>query len=222
MDTDFAKAMAGAPQSLRAEMWHTEQKRKQYDIIRVKNPTSEDFFVEYDINQHQRFPAAATSDVPRYMAERFVKHMANKIIHAAAQKKHDEFLAERRSKGLPEFAHKSEENEATYLRNDYPKTTDVKILAPLIDELWVGLVYEFGKDKIPQTVDSRSGETRMTPIETQILEKIQGKRVSVAEMPTTKPVIEAPYTVPVPEFENPSFDFSSLNQKISVSDVTND
>ena len=92
------------------EAWHNEQRRKQYDIIRIKNPTDRDFYVMYDVNQYQKVPKHSTLDMPRYIAIRYVQHMKDEMINAMIKEKHDAEIKERQSKGFPGFKSKWEEN----------------------------------------------------------------------------------------------------------------
>lgn len=212
------------------EAWHTEQRRRQYDIIRVKNPTDSDFYVEYDTNQHQRVPANSTLDMPRYIAERYCKHMTDKIIHGIAQQMHDDVIKERNAKGFPPYKHKSEENEDTYLSANFPKTNDPKVAQPIWDKLWVGLVTEVGRDRPPE--DHRYDEVKRDLFEVQMLKQLQDKRVEAGEAPIMEPTISPQQyasTTDVPPqsgFVPPStFDFGMLNQsletKVTPEEVTN-
>jgi hypothetical protein len=218
------------------EAWHFEQRRRMFDIIRVKNPTNQDFYVEYDINQHQRIPANSTIDIPRYIATRYVSHMKDKIVHDRSQKMHDDTVKERGAKGFPNYKSKWEENEETYNSADYPKSNDPKVIIPIINDLWVGLVYEFGKDTLPLQ-DSRSGEVNLTPVEQQVIEQMETKRVDPKDSPViqqdfqsqaiqpafTSTPVEKPGFMPQVEDDKP--DFSSLNetlnQRVSADEVTN-
>lgn len=202
------------------EAWHKEQERKKYDIIRVKNPTNEDMFVMYDVNQYQKIPANSNVDIPRYIATRYITHMKDKIIHSMSQKMHDDLIKEKKEKGQPAFKSKWEENEETYSSSDYPKTNDPKIMADVIGELWLGLVYEFGRDMPPAISDPRSGEVNLTPPEMQILEGLEKRRVAPQDRP---PEVFQPVYTPavevIPQIPSP---FADLSQKLEVSDITNE
>ncbi len=220
---DLARELTGAHiKTPTEEAWHREQNRRKYDIIRVKNPTPSDFYVEYDTNQHQRFPANSTVDVPRYIAERYITHMKDHIIHTMAQEKHDKEMLERRKKGLPEFQSKYDEQHMTYEAANYPKTNDIALITPIIEELWVGLVYEFGKDRLPQEVDPRSGEVSLEPLEKQLIDKMRNKRVDAGNIeatPTSFVPMATPTNVVAPA---PTVDFSSLNEKLDAREVEAD
>lgn len=223
MDPDLSQDLIGQRiKTPTEEAWHTEQRRRQYDIIRVLNPLNEDFFVEYDTNQYQRVPAGATRDVPRYIAERFCKHLTDKIIHDMSQKMHDDALKERTAKGFPNFKSKFEENEETYNAADYPKTNDPKIATPIWNQLWVGLVSEVGRD-LPPEVAQKNDEINKDPFDQEMLKALQNKRVD----DTTSPPIVSPglspnigdfqpkQDVPKAGFVEPAgIDFTALNDSL--------
>jgi hypothetical protein len=210
------------PMSLVEEAWHQEQKRKMYDIIRVANPTNEDFWVAYDTNQHQRIPANSTIDIPHYIAIRYVNHMKNHLIHREAQRMHDAQLAERDKKGLPRYTDKYTENKETYETTPYPKTNDPAKIADIYGQLWVGTVYEFGRDKMPTNQDPRSGEVNLAPVEQQALEALSKRRVSPEDGPLAqfqaRPSTPPPATPPPPL--QPPTGFADLSHKLDPSEVT--
>lgn len=214
---------AAAPKTPVEEAWHNEQRRKQYDIIRVKNPTNQDFYVMYDVNQYQKIPANSTLDVPRYIAIRYVQHQKDNIINAMIKKKHDDHMAERAAKGMPNFKSKWEENEETYSSADYPKTNDPELMAQIMDELWVGLVHEFGRDVPPQAFDPRAGEVDLTPPEMKILEGLDKRRVTTTEAPVQQ-YGSAPISTPPPmipqEPQVPQYGFSAMSEALSGDEIT--
>lgn len=206
------------------EAWHAEQERKKYDIIRVKNPTNQDSYVKYDINRFQKIPANSTMDVPRYIAIRYVIHMKDTIIHAMSQKKHDDTMAERRVKGFPEYKTKWEENQETYMSDSYPKTNNEALMSQVMGELWVGLVYEFGRD-VPPAGDPRAGEVDLTPVATKIMDSFDKRRVEPDENSASvlrqdfipRPIVNTPPPPP----PAPVLDFGNLKDSL-VSEVTNE
>lgn len=178
--------------------------------------------MEYDTNQYQNIPAGTTRDIPRYIAERYCKHMTDKIIHDMSQKMHDDALKERAAKGFPNFKTKHEENEETYNAADYPKTNDPKVADPIWDQLWIGLVSEVGRDT-PPDVAKQQNEINMDPFEVQQLKRLQNKRV---DDPTPPPIVsqgispnvgdfEPREEVPQAGFVEPNkLDFSELNSQL--------
>lgn len=222
MDEDM---FGSRPQTQVEEAWHNEQRRKQYDIIRIKNPTSEDFFVMYDVNQYQKVPANTTLDVPRYIATRFITHMKDKIINDMATKMHDEVMADRDKKGFPAFKDKAAENAETYLSANFPKTDDLVLSQKVIGDLWIGIVHEFGRDVPPTNpADPRGGEVDLKPQEMKILDSLEKRRVAPDEAsqgafkvtPTAPPAPSTPPQSITPE-KSP---FASLNEQLSEEEVT--
>ena len=197
------------------EAWHNEQKRKQYDIIRVASPKSitlkgvtydlpnEPFLLEYDTNQYQRIEFDSEVDIPYYMARGYVEHKKDDIINFITKKMHDEYLAERDKKGLPRYTDKFTENKETYETQDYPKSNDVAVVTELYDQLWLGMVHEFGKDRpTDQRHNARSGEVDLTPVSMQAINSMGKKRIEGADVrafqprPFTPPIQKPSQTVP--------------------------
>ena len=221
---DLLNELGGTrPKTPIEEAWHQEQERKKYDIIRVANPTDKDFYVKYDTGRFQKIPAQSTIDVPRYIAVRYVAHQKDAIIHWMAQEQHDKYIKEREEKGLPRYKSKYEENEETYNSAEYPKTNDPKLMQEVMDKLWIGLVYEFGRDVPPSSIDPRSGEVDLKPAEVKIMEQMDKRRVDTSgEAPQVYQAapISMP-SIPVNEPEStPPSSFSKLNDALSANDIT--
>ena len=218
------------------EAWHNEQKRKQYDIIRVSNPAKAivkgieyslppiDFYQEYDVNQYQKIAFNSTIDIPRYIAIRYVEHKKDEIINFVNQKLHDEYLADRDKRGLPRFTDKAVENKETYETQSYPKTDDTSVIAEVYNQLWIGLVHDFGRDVPPQNNNPRSGEVDLTSASMKALENLDKKRVDISQLPQapvyqSAPVVpQATYTPPVP-VESP---FAKMNEQLSAEEVSSE
>lgn len=222
-DLDTAFGNQAPPRTPVAEAWHQEQGRKQYDIIRVANPTHgtvkgkeytfplEDFFVQYDVQQYQKIPANSQRDIPRFRAERYVEHMKDKWVNFVAQKMHDDYLADRDAKGLPRYTDKATENKETYETEPYPKTNDPQLIAEIYNQLWIGLVNKAGSDT-PPDVGPRAGEVDQTPVARKVLDSLSNKIISESDSPQTVSEVVAPPTSP----------FASMNQKLAAEEVTNE
>jgi len=174
------------------ELYHRELERRSLDIIRVKNPDTQDFFAEWD-KRFWRVPADGTLDVPRYIAIKYCKDKAVDTINKINEKMHIKDMEERASKGLPAFASKWEEEQATYAQPRYPKTGDRELLSKLYSEYWLGLVYEYGKDQPQQVMNQATEELDMTPIELKIIKELEGRKVDITtpepirqEIPTAR------------------------------------
>lgn len=216
MDDNLTQAFGGPqPKTSVEEAWHREQERKKYDIIRVSNPTPKDFYVKYDTGRYQKIAANSTADIPRYMAIRYLTHMKDQILHEEAERMHDEYIAERDAKGLPRYTDKATENKETYETQAYPKTNDPVLIQKVFSQLWVGLVYEFGRDIPPEQSqnDPRSGEVDLTPPEIRIMEKLDNKRIDFEQSPVGEFQSSEPPAVSV------SSPFSKLNEALTPGEI---
>lgn len=179
------------PLSTAEELFHRELERRSLDIIRVKNPDDTDFFVEWD-KRYQRVPAHGTADMARFWAIQYCKQKAVDTINKLADKMHAKDIQDRDKSGLPPFESKWHEQQATYSKANYPKTSDKELLAKLYSEYWVGLVYEYGKDQPMQAPDQATTELDMTPVELKIIKELEGRKVDLTEQ---SPVVEEkPFT----------------------------
>lgn len=167
------------PLSTREELFHRELERRSLDVIRVKNPDTTDFSIEWD-KRYWRVPAQGTLDVARYLAIKYCNNKAVDTINKINEKLHTKEMEERTAKGLPAFESKWHEEAATYAQPRYPKTNDRELLTKLYSEYWVGMVYEFGKDQPIQATDQATGEIDMTPIELKIIKELENRRVDVS------------------------------------------
>ena len=209
-----------SPQQAQQEQWHREQERRSFDVIRVKNPTSKDYFVEWDHRYH-KVPAESTADVPRFVATKYCRDMKDKIIHEMGQRMHDEHIAYRVKNGQPAYNNKYEENYATYMTEPYPKTNDWELAAKIYADLWVGLVMEWGKD-VPTNVNPRAGEVDSVPAEVKLLQSLETKKVSnslpvqesPAEMFTNIPPQPATPQYAPPVTPEAPFSFGSMKEEL--------
>lgn len=151
--------------------WHQDQRRRSQDTIRVSNPTNADFYVEWENLKH-RVPTNGTVDFPRYLAQKYVRDMTVQIINQLGEQEGQEMI-KKAAKNNPEILHdKYLENKAVW--DKVPRTDNPQLMAKYYDELWVGLVHEFGLDDVPQAGvpinDFRSEEEKL-------FQKIGDKRV---------------------------------------------
>lgn len=172
------------PMSTKEEVFHRELERRSLDIIRVKNPDNEDFFVEWD-KRHWNVKAQGTLDVPRYIAIKYCKDKAVDVINKLNDKMHASDIEDRAKKGLPAFESKWHEAQATTEQPRYPRTNDKELLSKLYSEYWVGLVYEYGKDE-PMQQTQATEELDMTPVELKIIKEMEGRRVDLSEQAPIK------------------------------------
>jgi len=153
------------------DLFHRELARRSQDTIRVFNPESDDYVVDWDGYKH-RIPSKGSADVPRYIAEKYCRDMTTLIINKMGDAQGAEMLKVRQDKGMPEFGDKYVENREIW--DKVPKTNDDKLIKDLYPKLWIGLVNEFGVDYVDQKaethVDDRNQEEKM-------LQELANKRV---------------------------------------------
>lgn len=133
--------------------WHQEQQRKKNDIIRVYNPTDEDFIVEYDrANGTKKFRVPAKQETPliRYIAKKYIKKMYEKIITDKIQNAIIEENESRIEKGMAELDKTAKTSEQlrfeSNIKSKIESTEGKKIMATL----WLGIEQEFGIDREPE------------------------------------------------------------------------
>ena len=184
------------PRTSAEEIFHRELERRSFDVIRVKNPDNKDFFVDWDHRYH-RVPANGTADLPRYIAVHYIRNKSVDIVNKLAQKMHDEFITDRRKKGLPEYQDKNIENNETYMTQQYPKTNDRELMTKIYSELWLGLVYEFGKDNPLPQQKATEYENDITPLEEKILRELGNRKVDLGEQKPVKEPVKSVFSEPV-------------------------
>jgi hypothetical protein len=196
------------PRSNSEELFHRELERRSLDIIRVKNPDTKEFFIEWD-KRFWRVPAGGTLDVPRYIAIKYCKDKAVETINHLNDKMHEADIEDREKKGLPPFESKWHEQQATYVKSNYPKTGDRTLLTKLYSEYWVGLVYEYGKDS-PVQSQSEPESLDMTPIEIKIIKEMENRRVDVADQAPVQE--EKPFT----GFQSPHAEVAPVSTPVEM------
>lgn len=132
--------------------YQQELERRADDLLRVYNPTDKRYVVEYDKkNGTKMFPVEAKSEAVfvRYIAEKYIKEMYNKIIIEEA----DEAVRkenERRIKvGMAAMDKTLKTNEQNVFESKFYIGND-KRAKEIISLLYMGVESEFGVDRVPQ------------------------------------------------------------------------
>ena len=115
---------------------HKELERRSQDRIKVANPTSEDYEVIWD-GYAFTVPANGTAIHPRYIAEKYVKEMTEKVITDMADSKIDEINEQREKEGKEKMT--AQQREIKELRTSNKALRDY-----LEDKLDLGVVEEYG------------------------------------------------------------------------------
>jgi len=134
-----------------------ERRMRSLDIIKVHNPTSEDFVFWDDkygpARQRVIVPkiqkdlgkGKGNNDVPRYLAQRYVKKMIEQMINKMAQKQWDKRKPEIRMLPKAEQLHIQE--------TELVRTNDKKTWGELFPKLWLGVVQKYGGESIADPGD---------------------------------------------------------------------
>lgn len=128
---------------------HREMARKSQDIHRIKNPTDENFDLIWD-SYVDTIPANGTADLPFYKVNKYLEEMAS-LIFKQRQREHIEKENERR-RGRGEKEMDKWSGEAQHIMEG-KFTLEHGIANPearmaLYKELYVGLIKEYGIDKV--------------------------------------------------------------------------
>lgn len=143
--------MPGLPTTnLQGEAWHNEQARRSQDIIRISNPTNEDYYIEWGHPpKFFKVPANGTLDVDRYLAEAYLRDMTVKLINDDVNKMGEQLLQRLGNQKPDILLSKFLENEEVWKR--LPHTDNEQLRREKAKLLWVGLVRKHGLDLPPAT-----------------------------------------------------------------------
>lgn len=133
---------------LTGEAWHKEMKRRSQDLIRVYNPTEQDYVLVWEDQKfivpsktHDKGWGMGMRVMQRYLAQKYTKEIVDKML----MEKMDKLIEERKET----FRARGNE-DPTYNANiqlQYTtRTDDQKLREPLEDEVWMGIEEEFGVD----------------------------------------------------------------------------
>jgi hypothetical protein len=142
--------MAYKPVSSKQLKKRAEAERRSLDIIRVHNVTAQDRAVKWNMaisGQKWVVPAykkdvgygKGNQDLPRFVAEKFLKELMEHIINVKWKKWWEEYKKEF-NKG--EYIHKYEQQQAITVNNYKGR----EVWQKYADKIWLGVVKEHGKD----------------------------------------------------------------------------
>lgn len=136
-------------------IYEREHKMRSLDLIRVHNPTVDDFVFWDDkfgsSSQRLIVPKAqrdigkgrGNNDLPRYLAERYTKNMIEQIITKIADEQWNEKKKEYRT--LDETIQHADKVVV--------RTNDQKLWEEWFPKIWLGVVQKYGGEEIPEPED---------------------------------------------------------------------
>lgn len=163
----------------KAEALKRELQRQSLDIIRVFNPTDENFVTDWDGFKHV-IPAREYKDLPRYIARKYIKDMKDKLINEMQEKELISLKAKLEKQGVDDVTFKAQ--ELLMRKNNY-RTDDPKLIAEIYPKLWKGVISKYGLDELPDEAPSKIDNR---PIEDRILADLD--KPYVEEVKTDYPI----------------------------------
>jgi hypothetical protein len=165
-----------------ADSFHREEYRKSMDTLLVYNPTDEDYICFWDKyphvipnrNKDMGF-GKGNMQLVRYIAKKYMDEMKDKLIIQMADKMLEQEKQARTNKGLSNDPY--EVNAA--IANVAPKTNNEKEIEKVYEQLYKGVVREFGLYDAPVKEDMLKPDQR-TP-EEKAFEKISNKTKEIPQ-----------------------------------------
>lgn len=183
---------------LTGDSWHREQRRKSQDLIRVLNPTQQDYILLWD--QEKFIVPSQEKDMgwgkgmrvmQRYLAEKYVREMKDKLILQKQDAKLAEIKEKLEKSGAADVSFNANMQLSTVqgVRSDVPE-----IIEKYYEMLWLGVEEEFGMDDMSQI---QSDGQVPTTSERDVMDKFANKKYQKPE----EVQVSAPITEEVPRLE---------------------
>lgn len=164
----------------RSSIWYREAERRSNDLIRVYNPTEKDYVVEYDRANGTklfRVPKKEETVLVRYIAEKYIKEMYQKLVTEKADNALLEENEKRVAKGMAEL--RKYDEQYRYEAPLYNLSEDEA--KKLISLLYVGVEREFGID---QAYEEES-QVYEKPVFDRALESVKSDKPASLASPVT-------------------------------------
>ena len=174
---------------------HREIERRSQDIHRVRNPRDEDFELVWD-GYIDVIPTKGTADLPTYKVDKYLKEMADLILREGQEEAVMKENKRRSDRGEQEMDKWQAQNvlEGRYAIEKGINNPEARV--KLYKELYVGLVKEFGVEKIEKT------QRNVTPTtHEQAMSEILGSRVPVED--SKPPLISKEPSTPLEKLNQP-------------------
>ena len=164
--------------------YEQELVRRTNDLLRIYNPSDEDYVVEWDRKNGTklfRIPKKEEAVLPRYIAEKFIREMFDKIIITEADKaviKENDRRVKAGMAAMDKTMKTGEQNQFEsqfYIGNDQRSKEIIAIL-------YMGMETEFGVDRMTQ---GQTEQQDSRPSFEQAMETVQEEKDS-GETPTNE------------------------------------
>ena len=153
----------------KSELLKREMYRKSQDEIKIYNPTSKDFVIQYDMrywvvpnNNKDVGYGKGMLVVPRYLANHYFKHMIDALINR------DDANSRRRGKKQYTGNNWKDQEEIKWSI----KTSDENLRKKYLKILWKGVHRRFGLNEVPDEVAKQPARTDTRSLDEQLLEEM--------------------------------------------------
>ena len=174
---------------------HREIERRSQDVHRVSNPTDKDYQLVWD-GYVDTIPANGTLDLPTSKVDKYLREMSDLIL----LKKQDQAVIEenkkREKRGEAEMDKWQQQHvlEGKFAIEKGVANPEIRI--KLYKELYIGLVKEYGVEKVEKV------ERNVTPTtHEQAMKEILGSRTPVVD--SKPPIISKTPTTPLEKMNQP-------------------
>jgi hypothetical protein len=176
-------------QSAQAEAVKREMYRKSQDLIRVYNPTSEDYTLDWDKFKHivphkdkDMGWGKGQRVMYRYLAEKYVREIKNKLINEMADGSVQKMLEGMAEVSRTEFLADPYMKQKLY--DKAPRTDNTELIRKIYKICWLGVEEEFGLIDTPEV--EGDGVVDRRPIEEQILDEMERPAKKIEEVQIVK------------------------------------
>lgn len=179
---------------LQGEAWHKEMRRRSQDLIRVYNPTKDDFIFVWD---DQKFIVPGRDKdkgwgkgmrvMQRYLAQKYTKEIVDKILIDEMDKRIKERKDVLLGRGDVDPVYNANQQLQYETRTDIRETRE-----PVEDKIWLGIEEEFGVDQEFVEIKSDAPAVMRDPFE-----RLSAKRYSPDQIKTTDTIVDQE-AIPVP------------------------
>src|SRR3990167_8787203 len=130
---------------LKGEAWHSEQRRKSQDLIRVCNPTAQDYILIWDREKfiiphkdHDMGWGKGMRVMQRYLAEKYCREMKNQMINELADNEVKERVKRLSTEGNVDPVYFANEQ----LKSSKYRTDNTELSTQYINMCWLGIEEE--------------------------------------------------------------------------------
>lgn len=141
MDNDIQMS---TPYDPRGDALKKEMERSSLDIIRVYNPTDEDYILDWDGFKH-RIPAKQQKSLQRYLATKYCREMKNQLINKMADTELEKLKQSLIEKGDTDAVYNA--NDRFQRQNKY-RTNDLELIKKIYKDIWLGVESAYGRDDV--------------------------------------------------------------------------